>query len=139
MIALAFAPIGMPDAVRRSWFGPVPLSQAHRLSWVFPFLGKHWLWRYGVVRHFVIGLQVAIVAIPSGLVLARYAFGPTLSAWTQIWLSVVYIATMPILVVPMGFLAFALEPNLEIVERRMSDDPKCFHRLLKRALQAPLC
>ena len=23
------------------------------LSWVLPFLGEHWLWRYGVLRHLI--------------------------------------------------------------------------------------
>ena len=41
--------------------------------------------------------------------------GPVLSAWQQTWFSVIYIALIPCLVLPLGLLGFAIDVNYERV------------------------
>mmetsp|Transcript_12240 Transcript_12240/g.34423 ORF Transcript_12240/g.34423 Transcript_12240/m.34423 type:complete len:254 (-) Transcript_12240:406-1167(-) len=135
----AFAPIGMPEALEKGWFGRVDPADVRRLCFVFPFLGTAPVWRYGVVRHFVLGTQVAVVFIPAALLIARYPVGPLLEAWTQIWLSIIYITLLPLVTMPLALLAFAVEPNLQRAQGLMSDDPRSCARLLKRAMYAPAC
>ena len=80
-------------------------------------------------------------AIPPGILVARYALGPDLLAWTQIWFSVAYIALLPIVVLPLALLGFALESHLERVETIIgaADDPRALVKLAKRAWAAPKC
>ena len=143
ILAPAFVPIGMTDAVSKGWFGPVPSHDdgVRRLARFLPFLRPADVWRVGAVRHLVLGTQLSCVAIPPGILIARYALGPDLPAWTQIWFSVAYIALLPIVVLPLALLGFALEPNLERVENLIgaADDPRALIKLAKRAWAAPKC
>ena len=113
------------------------------LARFLPSLRSVGVWRVGVVRHLVLGLQLSCVAIaiPPGILVARYALGPDLPVWTQIWFSVAYIALLPIVVLPLALLGFALEPNLERVEIIVgaADDPRALIKLAKRAWAAPKC
>eukprot|EP00873_Tetraselmis_striata_P002882 jgi/Tetstr1/423146/TSEL_013914.t1 len=135
----AFAPISMGDAVASGWFGCTSPESVQRLSWVFPFLGTHRCWRYGALRHLILGTQVAVVFIPLALLIARYGLGPSLDAWEQIWLSIIYITLLPLVIMPLALLAFAVKPNLERVHTIMPDHPNALMKLMKRAACAPLC
>lgn len=142
ILAPAFVPIGMTDAVSRGWFGPVPSHDdgVRCLARFLPSLRSAGVWRVGVVRHLVLGLQLSCVAI-AGILVAGYALGPDLLAWTQIWFSVAYIALLPIVVLPLALLGFALESHLERVETIIgaADDPRALVKLAKRAWAAPKC
>ena len=65
ILAPAFVPIGMTDAVSRGWFGPVPSHDdgVRCLARFLPSLRSAGVWRVGVVRHLVLGLQLSCVAI----------------------------------------------------------------------------
>ena len=65
--------------------------------------------------------------------------GPELSSWGQAIACAAYIATLPILVVPLGMLGFALEPNYARVASMLSDGPHPIKRLVRRVLRSPLC
>mmetsp|Transcript_1026 Transcript_1026/g.2854 ORF Transcript_1026/g.2854 Transcript_1026/m.2854 type:complete len:230 (-) Transcript_1026:304-993(-) len=141
VLALAFAPIGMTDAIGKGWYGPVAPTEVQCLACVLPFLGSAPVWRFGVVRHLALGAMLSCVAIPPAICIARYALGPELAAWTQIWFSIIYISILPLIVIPLGLLGFAVKPNLERVETMIgaADDPRPLFQLINRAAASPKC
>ena len=138
--SLAFAPLSMPEMTAKGWFGIVLPADVRRISYVFPFLGRAKAWRIGVVRHLMLALLLAVVVIPPALVLVSpLVFGPDLGAWTFIWLAIAYISVLPIVIIPLGLLGFAIEPNYARVQALMSNDSRPMRRLLLRAMRAPQC
>ncbi len=148
VISLSFAPLSMVEAADNGWFGVVRRSNRtlERISRFLCFLGEGKAFRRGVARHALIGCFVAVPAIPVGLAYARMVVaGPDgmLEAWDMIIFSVTYIAMMPLLVMPLGLLGFALEPNFERVRERMvaakQAEKHPIRQLVRRALVAPCC
>lgn len=91
------APVGLPEAVAWGWgYSKVRQIEADRWSCVLPPLGRHPVWRRGIVRHLALGLQVGVVVWPVAILLARYALGPELSTWTQIVGGAVYCVLLSI-------------------------------------------
>jgi hypothetical protein len=147
ILIFALMPVGLPEAVEKGWFprlrekglqagqsGEDEEHLAQQCWWLFPLLLSILKWRWSTLRNLAIGLLVGVVYVPIALLLARYAFGPSLGTWTLIWFNVVYQVLLAIPVLLLGLLGYALEPNLEITLEQMSSHPNCGLRLLYRAL-----
>ena len=65
-VCVSSGDLSLSPAARQGWFSQVRLSDVRLLSFAFPFLSGSSRWRRGIVRHLMLGTQVAIVAIPSG-------------------------------------------------------------------------
>ena len=112
------------------------------LSWVLPFLGEHWLWRYGVLRHLALGTVLALLWVPAGMLCANFVLRGQLSAVATLWFSVIYCSSLPLAAIPLGLLGFAVAPNYARVAANMAtpdDEPSPIWRLARRALHAPRC
>lgn len=144
ILIFALMPVGLPEAVAYGWFPRITeksirLEAEKHSSWWLPW----WLssrsssssssssspslmmsilkWKWSTQRNVAIGLVVGIFLVPSTLLLARFAFGPTLSTWTLIWFNVVYEMVLCVPVLLYGLLGYALEDNLEATLERMKD------------------
>lgn len=102
VIPNGLAPIGMPEAVAKGWFGTLRTGTARQLLQFFPPLRPC----VGVQRHLILGFIAALVWIPAGFAVARFALtGPEgIPAWIFILFGPAYIATLPIALVPAGLL-----------------------------------
>ena len=142
ILALAWAPIGMIDAIEKGWFGFV--SDEALESGIFKFLPLKP--QIGFLRHCLIGLQLAIVAIPIMMLIVVFGIASdesdlysdgldcVLTDWEQVVSCVTYIAILPLYVIPVGLLGFAKESNMERVYRILSD--KSF---IMKGLYSPIC
>lgn len=140
LAALAFLPISMPEMVAMGWYGVVKPEDVRCASYVFPFLGTASVWRMGFVRHLVISVYLSLLTMPPAIVVVSpLVFGPELPAWTLIWTAISFITILPLLHMPLGMLAFALEPNYERVEQLMVQDANPIRQVLSRAYWAPRC
>lgn len=110
-------PIGLPEALQKRWFGTLA---AHDVRWLLGWqrCGPLRIQR-GVLRHLALGTLVAPLCIPLGLLALRYGAGDTFSDGTLVWFCSTYIALLPILIVPLGLLGFALPLNYQRVEERL--------------------
>lgn len=137
-LIMAIAPAGMPEAVDKGWFFKVRVDTAEARRYIkwLPFLGPHRAWRTGFKRHLMLGLILFPIYIPITLLLARFAVGPTLDTWTQIWFNVIFEVLLAPPVTAFGLLGFAMEPNYERVERTLSRDPSPLKRLVHRVGQS---
>ena len=68
------------------------------------------------------------------MLLARYAVGPVMETWTQIWFVVTYVITIAPSATSLGVLGIALEPNYLRVEATMSMHPHPLKRIGYRFL-----
>lgn len=139
LLSLALAPLSMPEAVEGGIFFVVRSSSAAPLARWLPFLRSDGVWKFGAARHLAIGFLCELVAAPPALLVARYGLPELVTSWEVIWFSVTYIALLPIVCVPLGLLAFAVEPNYVRVEEMMSNDPMPARRLFQRLVWSPLC
>ena len=132
--ALAFAPISIPQAVKKRWLLYVKSSDVSRGIWTLcPFLHL----RVGFVRHLILGFILSCFAIPLmlGFVLVFLIDEDGyLSDTEQILASVTYIAILPLCIIPLGFLGFAIEPNLDRTLSKLQG--KSF---VQQALCSPRC
>eukprot|EP01004_Peranema_trichophorum_P008200 NODE_6958_length_824_cov_26.350927_g6358_i0.p1 GENE.NODE_6958_length_824_cov_26.350927_g6358_i0~~NODE_6958_length_824_cov_26.350927_g6358_i0.p1 ORF type:complete len:217 (-),score=17.89 NODE_6958_length_824_cov_26.350927_g6358_i0:115-765(-) len=128
--SLAFAPMGIPDALDKKWFYTVRNSDVSTLPWtLFPYLR----FRIGIIRHLVLGTQVAVLAIPIMFIIIRFGFGEYLSANQQLFGGVTYIAILPIFVMPLGLLGFAVDANMSRVRKNVRGN------IIQKALKSPIC
>lgn len=139
--ALAFLPLSMPEMVERGWYGVVRPADVHCLSRALPFLRSDKVWRFGVVRHLTLGAILSVLFIPPAVILVSpVVLGPQISAWTLIWIASTFVTTLPLCFIPLGLLAFAIEPNYDRVDRLMARDAsRPLHQLIMRAWMAPRC
>lgn len=141
VLALAFASMEMPAAVDSGWLPTLAMSDRGCAA-ALPFLGRgSWL-RVGVARNAMLGLCAEVLLVPIYFLVLRFALGPSMSAWTFVLASVTYIGVViPLFVVPLGILGYALEPNFERVRATMADDVErsCIGVLLRKAWRSPLC
>ena len=137
LAANAFIPIGIPDAFAYGWFAVVPTERLSCTLCLFPFLHC----RLGVIRHLCLGCYAAILWIPAVGLLARYVEGPEMSADTFVFFGPACIAALPVLVVPLGLLGFALPANYARVEAKMTTAPGVgpLEKTIRRAILAPTC
>ena len=152
VLALAWAPLGMMDALPRGWFGYVAEEEFQGGMWfLLPSLR---ISRIGVLRNLVTGLQLSVVAIPIMMLFVLFVFasdggdvessglnsdgytceGKYLTPWTQTLASVTYIALLPLFVIPVGLLGYAVEPNLDRVTSIL--DGKGF---IAKGIYSPIC
>mmetsp|Transcript_38769 Transcript_38769/g.54047 ORF Transcript_38769/g.54047 Transcript_38769/m.54047 type:complete len:222 (+) Transcript_38769:38-703(+) len=145
ILALAWAPVGMLDAIERGWFGYVRQEDLSGGIWVlFPCFN----FRIGVVRHMILGCQLALVAIPVMMLIVIFGIAEEqdsdpeseglltcyLTDWQQVVSCVTYIAILPIYVIPVGLLGFAREENLDRVYEILAD--KSF---IQKGIYSPKC
>ena len=143
VLALAWAPVAMIEAVEKGWFGFVRQSDLSGGVWIlFPCFR----FERGVIRHSILGCQLAVIAIPIMLLIVIFGIAKEfedkhgvvhpcyLTNWQQVLSCVTYIALLPFYVVPIGLLGFAREKNLERVFLILSDKS-----LIQKGIYAPLC
>jgi len=141
VLSLAWAPVGIPDAVAKGWFGVVQPSAVPRTLRLFPFLRV----RVGVLRHLGLGTLAALLWMPPLLLLAYYGeghgHGEPMHADDFIIFAPAFLAVLPLFILPLGLLGFALPENYARVEAKMSapEGSGVFCTLVHRGLHAPLC
>uniref|UniRef100_A0A7S3P496 Uncharacterized protein n=1 Tax=Amphora coffeiformis TaxID=265554 RepID=A0A7S3P496_9STRA len=149
LLIFALMPVGLPEAVEYGWFPRITekslqLEAEKQSSWWLLW----WLsggsspsmmlsilkWKWSTQRNVAMGLVVGIFLVPLALLIARFAFGPTLSMWSLIWFNVVYEVVLCVPVLLLGLLGYALEANLDATLDRMEDQhhPNSVVRLLRR-------
>jgi hypothetical protein len=137
ILIFALMPIGLPEAIECGWFPIIPkrnlMEELQRVWWLPPSMIRLFEWRWSTKRNLAIGMLLGIFYVPVAFLLARYAFGPTLSTWTLIWFNVIYEVALAIPVLLLGLIGYALEDNLEPILKRLSCDPNCAARLFFRA------
>lgn len=134
LISCGTLPVGLPEAMANGWFGELKPNSARCVGVALPFLRlPH------VFRHLACGSVAALLYIPAGLCAFRYLLGPTLRADAMVIACACYIASIPVLVVPLGLLGFAVPGNCERVRRRMPTDGHPVLRVLRRLALAPTC
>mmetsp|Transcript_26647 Transcript_26647/g.74488 ORF Transcript_26647/g.74488 Transcript_26647/m.74488 type:complete len:249 (+) Transcript_26647:78-824(+) len=156
ILALAWAPIGIPDALPKRWFAYVRERDVSTGPLSFVWFLRY---RYGILRHCMMGLLLSCVAIPIMLALVVFIFAESdsvygdrpddpgsaglpagecyngqLTAWTQTFVSVTYIGILPIIIIPLGLLGFAVEPNLDRVNKIFEGK-----NIILKGLYSPLC
>ena len=149
VIGLAFAPIGMPEAVEHRLYGVwepqswLATGNGRWLLWILPFFSqRRRCWRIAALRHLCLGFVTGALSIPAGAWFAHSVLGPTMSADTFIYFAPAYFATLAAVQFPLGLLAYALPTNLVRVKARMvttAGEPNAIKRLVKRALASPFC
>jgi hypothetical protein len=135
LISGAFLPIGLPDAWQNGWFAPMHARTAARVRARLPCLGA----RHGAVRHFTLACLVALVWVPAALVAVRFGLGGELRAQTFVLFVPAYIGTLPLALVPLALLGFAVPHAFLRVRSFMPTDGPIVRRMLRRVLNAPLC
>ena len=143
VLALAWAPVGMIDAIEKGWFGFVHDSELE--GGIFRFLPCLQP-QVGFFRHCLLGLELAAFAIPIMMLIVIFGIASdqtdelsdgldcVLTDWEQVISCVTYIAILPIFVIPIGLLGFAKESNMERVYRVLSD--KSF---IQKGIYSPIC
>lgn len=133
--SLAFLPVGIPDASKQGWFGIIELESVPCTMRILPFLHV----RVGILRHLCIGTVAAALWCPPVFVLARFVEGPMMSAKTFVWFGPSCLAVLPLLVVPLGLLGFALPANYARVEAIMAVRGGTLVKVVRRGILAPTC
>ena len=128
-------PMSMPEAFQSGWFGTLSTRDARRLHCVLPCLRS----RYGLVRHLALGTLVAPAWISAMLVLLRHFVGTRLSATLFIYLVPAYIATLPLVLLPLAVLGFAAPASYARVRETMPMHGSVIGKGIRRLLYAPLC
>lgn len=135
-LVMILAPAGIPEAVDKGWFFVVRASDCPPWMLRFlPFLRSHERWRRGMLRHFVLGLQLSLLFIPVPLVIAWKLVADAdgnMTTWTLIWFDLVFETVLTVPCTLFGLLAFAMQGNYERVKETMSEDPHAGRRLAKR-------
>lgn len=126
ILCMALQPMGMPEAVSKGWFHVVRASDVP--AWLLWLIRP----RNGMARHLRVAVALIPVYWPPTILLARYAVGPVMATWTQIWFGVVYSIFLAPATTAIGLLGFALEHNYARVEATMSMDPRPVRRLVSR-------
>ncbi len=137
LCSLAFIPVGIPDAAAHGWFGIIEPHSVACLLRAMPFLRC----RIGAVRHLCVGCVVGVLWIPTVYYLARFVEGPVMSARTFVFFGPACIAALPLLVLPLGLLGFALPDNYARIEAIMASTVRegPIVKLIRRGLLAPTC
>jgi hypothetical protein len=142
ILALAWTPLGMIDAVEKGYFGSVRTEYLSRGIWtLFVFLKP----QIGVLRHIILGIQIAIISIPIMMLVVVFGIASyddlesigsncSITDWQQVISCVTYIGILPIFIIPLGLLGFASERNLERVFDILKG--KSF---IQKGIYSPLC
>lgn len=107
--------VGMPEALEGGTWTLLGDDSASQLLRILPFLRP----RPTSLRHFLLGICLAVPAVPAGLLLAKDAVGPVMSANAFWFFGPVYIACLALVLTPISLLGFAVPANFERVAARM--------------------
>ena len=135
LIGCGTLPIGLPDALAHRWYGRLTAQDACALQRCLPVLRP----RVGVLRHLACGTLAALFYVPAAGCVVRFVLGPVIRTNTLVLACATYIATIPIVVIPLGLLGFAIPSHYERVYRRMPVDGHPVCRLVRRLVIAPTC
>ena len=138
LLIFALMPVGMPEAVENGWFPCLRTQDCPpwMMTGIFWFLGEQSSWRWALKRNIMLAIVLGLIYVPFALLLARYAFGPSLSTWTLIWFNVVYEVLLAIPVTALGLLGYSVQHHLEFTLSRMSSNPNVAKRLGWRILSS---
>jgi len=127
----------LPEGIERFGISLIPLKTLTYASYMFPFLGSNPWWRFGIVRHLMIGVYAFFVYVPYALVISKII--GTFSIWGKILFTSAYISSFSIYCIPLVIVGFLVEENYERVKTHMSMDPNLRKRMVSRIMYSPMC
>ena len=130
-----FAPMAMPEAAERGWLGYVGLTDLPFCMRCLPFLRA----KYAIVRHGLLAVAVASLWIPGGLFVLTQLLTPPYPRATFIAFASLYVLSITLVIMPIGILAFCVQPNYERVMEVMSMHENKLFRLIERVILVPTC